>query len=325
MNQNDTYVLALDFGGTKLATAVVRVADGELFGYQKVSTPASMGAEASLSLILQTAESSLEKSLVPSDKIRGAGISFGGPVSADGSKVVLSMHVKGWDNYPLPALVSDHFHLPVRMGNDGNIAALGEWYYGSKAFPDHFMYIQISTGIGGGFILNRKLYAGQGLGAEVGHVKVRFEDADAYPCACGSYGCIESVASGWALARDAKRLFEVVSKESIFYQTAKEIGECSARTLVIAARKGDQDALSIIRSAFCSFALSLSDAITLLDMEEIVIGGGVAVNSWDLLEPILKEKIPNFLQTNLRGRTKIRLSQLNGTETLLGAAKLLDI
>ena len=71
------------------------------------------------------------------------------------------MHVEGWNNYPLPKYVSDYFHLPVRMGNDGNVAALGEWHYGSHAKPDHFMYIQISTGIGGGFILNRELYLGR--------------------------------------------------------------------------------------------------------------------------------------------------------------------
>ncbi|MHC1772887.1 MAG: ROK family protein [Flexilinea sp.] len=324
MNQNGKYALALDFGGTKLATAVVRIGDGELSGYQKVTTPAAMGADACLGLIMRTAEQSLIKSAIPLEKIKGAGISFGGLVSADGSLVLKSMHVEGWNNYPLPKYVSDYFHLPVRMGNDGNVAALGEWHYGSHAKPDHFMYIQISTGIGGGFILNRELYLGQGMGAEVGHQKVQFDETSAYPCACGSKGCIEAVASGWALARDAKKLSEQSKIGSIFDRAVKETGECSAKTLVYAARMGDPDAVLRVKTAFKSFALTLSNAITLLDFEEIVIGGGVAVNSWDFLEPILNEKVPEFLSTNLRGRTTIRLSKLKGTETLLGAAKLID-
>lgn len=324
MNQDEKYALALDFGGTKLATAVVRVADGGIFGYQKVSTPAAMGADACLDLILHTADKSLTESAIPVEKIKGAGISFGGLVSADGSLVLKSMHVEGWENYPLPKYVSDYFHLPARMGNDGNVAALGEWHYGSYAKPDHFMYIQISTGIGGGFILNRKLYLGQGMGAEVGHQKVQFDETSAYPCACGSRGCIEAVASGWALARDAKKLNEQNKKGSIFDQAVKETGECSAKTLIYAARKGDPDALFIVTTAFRSFALALSNSIALLDFEEIVIGGGVAVNSRDFLEPILNEKVPEYLSINLRGRTAIRFSKLKGTETLLGAAKLID-
>ncbi|HNY19233.1 MAG TPA: ROK family protein [Flexilinea sp.] len=319
------FALALDFGGTKLATAVVFVPDGSLLGYQKVRTPADSGAQASLELILNTAEKSLKDSGIPREKITGGGISFGGPVSPDGKHVIRSMHIKGWENYPLAKVAAEHFGFPFRMGNDGNVAALGEWFYGSRGEPHYFMYIQISTGIGGGFILNGEILQGQGMAGEVGHQKVQYVNEAAFPCACGSKGCIEAVASGWALARDAKSLIESTEDCPVFREQVSKMGEISAKPLIQAARRGDPSASDIVDYAFKCFALSLSNAIVLFDLEEIVIGGGVAVNSWDLLEPILTHSIPEFLPTEMRGKTKIRMSSLNGTETLLGAAKLSEL
>ena len=319
------YALALDFGGTKLATAVIFVPDGSLLGYQKARTPADAGAQASLELILNTAEKSLKESGISREKITGGGISFGGPVSPDGKRVIRSMHIKGWENYPLAKVAAKHFGFPFRMGNDGNVAALGEWFYGSRGEPHYFMYIQISTGIGGGFILNGEILQGQGMAGEVGHQKVQSVNETAFPCACGSKGCIEAVASGWALARDAKSLIESTEECPVFREQVSKMGEISAKPLIEAARKGDPSASDIIDYAFKCFALSLSNAIVLFDLEEIVIGGGVAVNSWDLLEPILAHSIPEFLPTEMRGKTKIRMSSLKGTETLLGAAKLSEL
>lgn len=322
MNPKADHALALDFGGTKLAAAVIRIADGDMLAYRKTATPAAQGAEASLQRMIEIAAESLRESALPMDRFRGAGISFGGMVSPDGSRVVRSMHVKGWEDMPLPQRISDHFHLPAAMGNDGNVAALGEWRYGSGGQPDPFIYIQISTGIGGGLILNRKIFCGQGMGAEIGHLKVQFDPAASFPCACGSRGCIEAVTAGWALEREAKRLAAQAPAGSLFQRAMRETNECSAKTLAHAVRLGDAQAKTVLKHAFTSFALTLSDLMALLDPQEIVLGGSVAVNSWDLLEPILNEKLPGFLPANWGQRTAIRKSGLNGTETLLGAAQL---
>ncbi len=326
MNDSQTdHALALDFGGTKLAAAIVRLADGELIAYRKTATPAAAGAEASLQRMVKIAEESLRESMLPMARLRGAGISFGGMVAPDGSRVVRSMHVKGWEDMPLPQRISDHFHLPAAMGNDGNVAALGEWRYGSGGQPDPFIYIQISTGIGGGVILNRKIFCGQGMGAEIGHLKVQFDpehSESSEPCACGSRGCIEAVAAGWALEREAKKLAAQADEGTLFQRVMRETNECSAKTLVQAVQLGDTGAKAVLDHAFTSFALTLSDLMVLLDPQEIVLGGSVAVNAWDLLEPILTEKLPGFLPANWGQRTAIRSSRLKGTETLLGAAQL---
>lgn len=316
------YTLAFDFGGTKLATAIVQNDTGEISGYRKVATPAKEGADACLKAIVDTAKGSLSDANLVEKDMLGVGISFGGPVSADGKTVIRSMHVKGWDHYPLPSIISEAFDLPAFMGNDGNIAALGEWAYGSLRKPSYFGYVQISTGIGGGVIADRKLYQGNGLAVEVGHMKVPDAINARHTCACGSSGCIESIASGWAFARDAIALYQTAPSDSVFHKLIEAGNDFSAKTLIDAARNGDEAAKRIITNAFHSFADAMSNLIVLFDLEEIVIGGGIGSNAFDILGPILAENNCSGIPSDFTNRCSIRVSTLKGRETLLGAAEL---
>jgi len=295
------YVLAVDFGGTKLAAAVVDVARGELVVPARCPTPAG-GAEASLAALIALAQAALRQSPGP---VTAIGISFGGPVSADRRTVLRSMHVGAWEGIPLPARLSAILGLPAAMDNDGNLAALGEWTFGARRGVRSLLYIQVSTGIGAGWVLEGQVYRGQGLAGEFGHLTVM---PDGPRCSCGKRGCVESLASGWALARDGQ---------------ARLGGEPppDAEQVLVAARAGNPVAQAIVRRAFTALGQGIAAAITLLDPELVVLGGGVA-RAEDWMRPLVMMALADYLPPMLQGRTRLEFSPLHGSETLLGAALL---
>jgi len=168
----DDTVLALDFGGTKLAAAVVDLEKGKIVGpVIRQRTPVSEGAGGTLSAMIECGRQALAAFDQPRP-VKAVGISFGGPVSDDRKSVLLSNHVANWNGAPLVDEISQAFHLPAVMDNDGNVAALGEWWFGGHRQVDNLAYVQISTGVGGGFIIGRQPYRGLGMAGEVGHYLV---------------------------------------------------------------------------------------------------------------------------------------------------------
>ena len=162
----DNLVLSLDFGGTKLAAAVVDL------GMEKIvspvirqPTPVSEGAKGTLEAMVACGVKALTACDQP-QLVKSVGISFGGPISNDRKSVTLSNPVADWNGAPLVDQISQAFQLPAVMDNDGNVAALGVWWFGGYRHLDNLAYIQISTGVGGGFIFGRQLYRGSGLAGE---------------------------------------------------------------------------------------------------------------------------------------------------------------
>jgi len=247
------------------------------------------------------------------------GISFGGPISADRKEVLMSCHVAGWEGVPLPKLASEAFDCPAEMDNDANAAALGSWYFDTHTEPDDMVYVQISTGIGSGLILNRNLFRGGGMAGEIGHITVI---PDGPECMCGKRGCLESLCAGWALARDGREALEKASKDSALYQLCEgDPSQIDVQLLIQAARRGDSQAKAIVNRAFTALGIAIANVISLLDPQVIVLGGGVARAEKEMravLDPVIRRELyPPF-----RERYKLRFSHLNGKETLLGAALL---
>lgn len=236
--------------------------------------------------------------------VTALGISFGGPVSADRQTVLRSMHVGDWEGLPLPAHLSAALGLPAAMDNDGNLAALGEWTFGAGRGVRSLLYIQVSTGIGAGLVLEGQVYRGQGLAGEFGHLTVM---PDGPRCVCGKQGCVESLASGWALARDGRALGNDPPPD--------------AEGVLAAARAGHAEAQAIVRRAFTALGQGLAMAITLLDPDVVVLGGGVA-RAEDWMRPLVTNALTNSLPPMLQNRTRLEFSRLHGAETLLGAALL---
>lgn len=317
---NDALVLALDFGGTKLAAAVVDLGKEKIVSpVIRQQTPVSEAASGTLKAMIACGT----KALLAFDQprsVKAVGISFGGPLSDDRQSVLRSNHVADWNGAPLVAAVSQAFQLPAVMDNDGNVAALGEWWFGGYRHLDNLVYVQISTGVGGGFILGRKPYRGSGLAGELGHYIV---EVNGPQCACGRKGCLESVCSGWAIAREGRdALLNRPGACPTLVQLSQNKPEAvTASMLFEACRAFDPACVTIVRKALNNLAILIVNLITCVDPQIVVIGGGLT-RSRDIFETYLIPVVHEQMHPFFKGRCQIEISTLDGNALLLGAALL---
>ena len=293
-----SHVLAVDFGGTKIAAAIVDAASGAIQAHTRRPTPAHEGARASVAVALEACDE-----LLRAGSPTAIGISFGGPVNAARTHVIRSMHVGAWSDAPLPEIFSEHFGMPATLENDANAAALAEAVHGAGSRDRVVLYVQVSTGIGAGLVVDGVLYRGRAGAGELGHLVV---DPEGPPCGCGNSGCLEAIASGWALARDAASV---------------QGAGASAETLFAAARDGDEPARAIVEHAFSALGMALAGCINLLDPARVVLGGGI-VNASDVLLPIVRAKLADHVVPHLRDPDRLVLSGLGPDAPLVGAAML---
>jgi glucokinase len=310
-------VLVFDFGGTKLAAGVVDSDQGKVLSFVRIPTPASLGASGSIDAIVEVGRQALGTAGVGLNELHeGIGISFGGPVSRDRRTVLRSMHVEAWDSIDLPNRIAALFGRPAYMDNDANTAALGEWAYGAGKGTENLLYVQISTGIGAGLIVSGSVYRGSGLAGEFGHSTVL---VDGPPCSCGKHGCLESVAAGWAIARDGRALLENGRSPRLGELSEHSPERIDAELVLRASRQGDPGSLAVVERALRYLAMGIANAVCLVDPDVVVIGGGVA-RSRSVVRSILEPELEKCLPAMLRGRVRLAFSQLEGLETLLGAA-----
>jgi len=263
-------ILALDFGGTKLAAALAALGKREFLARAVAPSPENKCAEADRRIILRLAEEVLR-----GGRPTAIGVSFGGPVRAEEGRVVLSHHVPGWEGFPLAEWLEERFGALAVVENDANCGALGEWRYGAGQSTNSFFYVTVSTGIGGGWILGGEPYRGaDGLAGEIGHLSV---DPKGPVCTCGRRGCLETIASGPAIARRAREMLSKTTEQGDGLRRLVEAqGELTAREVAQAATGGDPVAEKVLRGAAQALGYALAQAITLMNPERIAIGGGVA-------------------------------------------------
>lgn len=261
------YVLGLDFGGTKLAAGLVE-SSGALAASERRPTPPG-GAPEGLAAMLELARKLLRGSQAP---IRAVGVSFGGPVEADGRTVRLSMHVPGWEGFPLAAALERELGAQAAVANDGDAAALAEHRFGAGRGVRHLLYLTVSTGIGGGIVIDGRLHRGERAWAgEVGHMVLQ---PDGPPCPCGRSGCLESLASGLSIAREARSRLPHLGPNV----TARDVSQAVAA--------GDSAARTVWDEAMDWLGIGVASAANLLNPGRVVIGGGLTAAGELLFGPV---------------------------------------
>ena len=256
--------IGLDFGGTKLAAGVADES-GRLLAQGRCPTDPAAGPAGAIAAMANLVAEFGETARLA----RSVGISFGGPVNPDRTYTLLSHHGPGWDNYPLVERVGEIWGLPVTMDNDANACALGEVRFGAGSGGNNVVYVTVSTGIGGGVVLDGKLYRGsRGLSGEIGHTIVM---PDGPLCACGKRGCLEATSSGPAIAQA--------------YAEATGV-EITAAEVFARAAGGDSAAQNVLASSIRYLGIGLSNAINLFDPDLIVVGGGVSKAGQALFGPL---------------------------------------
>ncbi|MEH2258579.1 ROK family protein [Nostoc sp.] len=288
-----TLILALDFGGTKLAAATVNIGSRKWLRYERRFSP--VGADASTDLEIMR---SLIYSLLQDTKPAAIGVSFGGPVDASTGTVRLSHHVAGWENIPLKRLLEEEFDVSVGVDNDANVAALGEHRFGAGQGYDSLFYITVSTGVGGGWILNGQPWRGAGgMAGEIGHIVV---DPAGPVCLCGKQGCLERLASGPYMAQNVREILENEPQRRKGLRDGEILRGLVGNNLTLltgqlvseAAAAGDDLAKEVLHKAAWALGVGIGNVANLMNPQRFVLGGGVTKageDFWRVVRQVARE------------------------------------
>ena len=273
-------VLALDIGGTKLAAGVVDDS-GRVHSFLVSPTHAARGLEQGLDRLWELGRQAVEESGVAWSEIEIVGIGAGGPLDRERGVLVCPPHLPGWRDVPLTALAERAYDRPAVLENDATAAAAGEHRHGAGVGTRHMVYLTISTGVGGGVIVDGSLYRGaMGNGGELGHVTV---DCHGRPChGCGRRGCLEAYVSGTSIVERAREALAEAEDASAL----RAVVELTTADVAAAARDGDALALAVWEETLDALACGLTSIVNLFEPELVVVGGGVSTVGEQLLGPV---------------------------------------
>lgn len=273
--------LGIDIGGTK---TIVAVADekGVIIAQERINTPLERGPEAVLSEIASAANLLLRRASLSTIGIKAIGVGCGGPLDRQKGVILSAPNLSGWENLPIAEYFTNTLSAPTYIDNDVNLAALGEARRGHGVGRDPMVYFNIGTGIGGGIIIDGRLYRGCGNAGEFGHQIIL---PDGPECLCGRRGCLEALASGTSIARRAREYLASVPGSTIL-RYAGVIESVSAEHVALAAQDGDPLALQIWQETGEYVGLGVANVVNILHPRLVVLGGGVVMVGAVLLEHI---------------------------------------
>jgi glucokinase len=304
----DSVVLAIDIGGTKMACGLIS-SDGELLASERFATAESLDPEALFAPLEVACRRLVAQSPHPP---RAIGVGCGGPMRYP-EGIVSPLNIHGWREFPLRQRLEQGFNLPTIVDNDAKALAVGERWRGAGHGSNNMLGMVVSTGVGGGVILDGQLLHGEsGNAGHIGHIIVW---PNGPPCGCGAHGCVEGVASGSGLAR---RL-GAAQQEG---QPTSLPRDATAADIAAAAREGDALAKFLFRTAGEAVGRGIASATALLDLERVVIGGSIALLAWDLLGPPLGAELHASAQLDFTRNLKVVHAELGDRAGLFGAAQL---
>ncbi len=308
------YYIGIDVGGTNLKAGLVRE-DGQILAVER--TPLAFeNPEQFARTLAQLGESVLRQAGVPASEVVSAGIGIPGAVA--GGDILYTCNIPLRD-VPLSRLFRQYLDVPVLLENDANCAAVGEWLCGAGRGTQQFIVVTLGTGVGGGLILNGKLYSGSGMVGEVGHMVIQHGGA---PCNCGRRGCWEAYASATGLIRMTREAMEA-HPESLLHTVAAQNGCVEGRTAFDAAVQGDKTALGLCRDYVSYLAAGVTNLINILQPEAVAIGGGVAAAPDRLLLTPLREIVERECYPRHTGQLpRIVRAELGNDAGIIGAALL---
>lgn len=311
----NTICIGVDVGGTSIKLGMFNP-DGSIIRKWEIRTRREDNCKRVIDDIALSIREKLQEGGYCLRDCVGIGMGVPGPVLPNGYvEVCVNL---GWrDKYPARELSDILEGIPVRIGNDANVAALGEaWQGGAKGFGDVVM-ITLGTGVGGGIIVNHRIVEGRhGLAGEIGHIHIR--EGEEEFCNCGGRGCLEQVASATGIAREARRLLASrPSEQSLLRDYGSKL---SAKNVLDAAKGGDRLANEVMETVTDFLGLALSYLTLTIDPDVFVIGGGVS-KAGSFLSERIEEAHTKYLAIS-KNHPKIVLATLGNDAGIYGAAKL---
>jgi glucokinase len=255
-------IIGVDLGGTKILTALAD-SKGNIISTAKIDTQPDLGQKQVINNILRSINLALRQAKVPMSRVSRVGIGAPGPIL--GRAIIVSPpNLPGWQNVNIKSLLQKKLKKKIYVENDANAAALGEFCFGAGKGFRNLVYITISTGIGGGIVIDGKIYEGSlGTAGEIGHMVI---DPKGPKCGCGKRGCLEALAAGPAIAKMA--------------------GQKNALEAELAAKRGNKRAQKAINTAAKYIGIGIGNLNNILNPDIFVIGGGVSNMGRLLLDPV---------------------------------------
>lgn len=256
----------------------------------------------------------LEKNDIRLQHIMAIGMGVPGPIANQAGIVIAPPVMPGWDGYPIRTEMESKWKIPISLNNDAELGMLGEWAYGAGRGEEYLAYIKVGSGIGAGLLLNGQVYQGAtGSAGEIGHLTI---DENGPLCDCGSTGCLEALAGGKAIARQAREV--IASGKKTLLSSMGPPEELTARDVVAAARRGDLPSQQIISRAGSYLGIAIAGMVNLFNPRVVVIGGGVSQIGDLFLQPI-RDTIQRRSLAGSAQVVKINTAILHRRSSIMGA------
>ncbi|MGD2157082.1 MAG: ROK family protein [Anaerolineales bacterium] len=299
--------IAVDIGGTRMRAGSYPSNQQIPLKLKRISTGSS--GNDPLDELIEL----IESIWVHDKEILSMGVAAPGPLDLDKGMVLAAPNIPKWVDFPLKKHLEDHFGIPVALGNDANLAALGEWKFGAGQGHRDIVYLTVSTGIGGGVISNNQLIQGaRGLASELGHITI---EPNGPICSCGKMGHLEAVASGPAIVRWVTKQ---LSKGARSIHSSKK-DELTARSIAEAARSGDSLSQTAFERAGTYIGRAIADLLHIFNPTAVIIGGGVSQSGDLLMKPIKLSMRKYVFSEHFLEDLKVSTASLGDDVGLLGA------
>lgn len=287
---DEGYIVGVDLGGTSINVGVVPAEGGTVLGMRSMATDSHRGAKAVVDrmtdMIRAAMKDARREGSIPEEGFVGIGVGSPGPLDR-ATGTVLDTPNLGWRNFPLRDLIANAIGLDTVLDNDANTAALGEYWLGAAREIRTLIAITLGTGIGGGFLVDGKVFHGASdVAGEVGHMTI---DSTGRKCNCGNYGCLEAYASGPAIAARAVEGLATGAASLLPELVSGNLDRITAETVYEAIIAGDLYAKEVMRETAKFLGTGIANLINILNPEMVVISGGVTRAGEHLFEPLRAE------------------------------------
>jgi glucokinase len=290
MTEPTSYIVGVDIGGTNLVVGAMPSDGSREIGVHTLPTHADLGADAVVQRICDMIETTIAAVTAETGATRsqfaGVGIGSPGPLDREKGLVIVTPNL-GWKNFPLRDHISEKVGLPATLDNDANCATLGEWWLGAARGGRNVVGFTLGTGIGGGLILDGRLYHGASdVAGEIGHVTI---EVNGRRCGCGNYGCLEAYASGPAIAMRAREALAGGEASLIPTLVDGDLSKLTAAKVYKASAQGDVIASEVVRDTAKFLAIGVANILNVFNPDVVVLAGGVAQAGDSLFVPLRAE------------------------------------
>jgi len=284
------YIIGVDLGGTNIVAGAMPEDGSREIAMRSEPTQPDQGADAVVDRIARMIDTVLAETIAETNAKRedfaGVGIGSPGPLDRERGIVIVTPNL-GWRNFPLRDEISKRVGLPASLDNDANCATLGEWWCGAAKGARHVIGITIGTGIGGGLLLDGRLFHGASdVAGEIGHTTI---DSTGRRCKCGNYGCLEAYASGPAIAERAREALAGGEPSILLKLVNHDLDKITAQLVYDAAKKDDDVARQVVRETANFLGAGVANLLNIFNPDVVVIAGGVTQAGAPLFEPLRAE------------------------------------